>query len=61
MRCPTCNEEFDPATSTAMPFCSDRCRKIDLRRWLAEEISMPYQELADDGRPQRESSGDSED
>jgi endogenous inhibitor of DNA gyrase (YacG/DUF329 family) len=24
-----------------MPFCSSRCRQIDLRRWLNEEISMP--------------------
>jgi endogenous inhibitor of DNA gyrase (YacG/DUF329 family) len=32
---------FDSAKSTAMPFCSSRCRQIDLGRWLNEEISMP--------------------
>jgi uncharacterized protein len=24
-----------------MPFCSDRCRRIDLNRWLTEDISIP--------------------
>jgi uncharacterized protein len=41
LRCPTCKKPFDPAQTTAMPFCSDRCRQIDLNRWLKEEISMP--------------------
>jgi endogenous inhibitor of DNA gyrase (YacG/DUF329 family) len=36
-----------------MPFCSDRCRRIDLRRWLSEDISIPYRELPDDGTPDR--------
>lgn len=41
VRCPTCSQQFDPQKSTALPFCSDRCRQIDLRRWLNEEISIP--------------------
>ena len=41
MRCPICDREFDPATSTAKPFCSDRCRTIDLGRWLGEGYSLP--------------------
>lgn len=41
MRCPTCEREFDPAQSGAMPFCSDRCRLIDLGRWLGEEYALP--------------------
>ena len=24
-----------------MPFCSNRCRQIDLRRWLDERYSLP--------------------
>jgi endogenous inhibitor of DNA gyrase (YacG/DUF329 family) len=38
-----------------MPFCSDRCRSIDLGRWLNEEISVPVNEeegFDDDDRPQ---------
>ena len=39
--CPTCKTEFDPAHSTAMPFCSERCREIDLGRWLDERQGLP--------------------
>jgi endogenous inhibitor of DNA gyrase (YacG/DUF329 family) len=41
VKCPTCGQIFDSEESTAMPFCSSRCRQIDLGRWLKEEISMP--------------------
>ncbi len=40
--CATCGKQFDPAASPAVPFCSHRCRRIDMRRWLQEEISLPY-------------------
>ena len=26
-----------------MPFCSERCRLIDLGRWLDEEIGVPVE------------------
>ncbi len=45
--CPICNAlvhlrmTFEhPATVTA-PFCSDRCKNIDLGRWLDESYSVP--------------------
>ena len=41
MRCPLCDAEFDPAESPAMPFCSERCKLIDLGRWLEEGYSFP--------------------
>ncbi len=41
MRCPVCEREFAPDASTAQPFCSDRCRTIDLGRWLGESYSFP--------------------
>jgi endogenous inhibitor of DNA gyrase (YacG/DUF329 family) len=41
MRCPVCNREFDPTKSPAKPFCSERCRTIDLGRWLGESYSLP--------------------
>jgi len=42
-RCPICNRLFDPEKSTAMPFCSFRCKRIDWRRWLDEKYGLPYQ------------------
>lgn len=40
-RCPTCEAQFDPATSRALPFCCERCRQIDLGRWLRERHALP--------------------
>ena len=42
-QCPVCGATFDPAKSTAAPFCNDRCRLIDLKRWLGEEYAVPHQ------------------
>lgn len=40
-RCPTCHADFDPARSSAMPFCSERCRMVDLGRWIDERYGLP--------------------
>ena len=50
IRCPICEKQFDPAASTAMPFCSNRCRQIDLGRWLREVYSVPVERDPDDIR-----------
>ena len=50
LRCPICERQFDPAASPAMPFCSERCRQIDLGRWLREVYSVPIQRDPDDQR-----------
>ncbi len=51
--CPTCKTQFDPAASGAMPFCSERCRRIDLGRWLNEEITMPVDDPDEDKGPRK--------
>jgi uncharacterized protein len=58
MRCPTCEREFQPAESTALPFCSERCRTIDLGRWLDEGYVLPEVTEVEDEEP---SGGDSND
>jgi uncharacterized protein len=42
MKCPICRKPVE-MTNPEMPFCSDRCRLIDLGKWSAEEyvISAP--------------------
>jgi uncharacterized protein len=40
LRCPVCGREFESEQSTASPFCSNRCRLIDLGRWLREEQGL---------------------
>ena len=43
IRCPICRRQFDPDQSPALPFCSDRCRLIDLKRWVDEEYGLPQE------------------
>ncbi len=49
--CPTCRKPADPA-SEDFPFCSDRCRLIDLGKWASGDykISSPIfdEELLED-------------
>lgn len=41
--CPTCQKLFlADGKSPAMPFCSPRCKWIDLNRWLTEDIGLPH-------------------
>lgn len=42
-RCAYCGTTFDRALTTAMPFCSERCRQIDLGNWLDESYGLPYE------------------
>ncbi|OUT54998.1 DNA gyrase inhibitor YacG [Stieleria bergensis] len=41
--CPTCGRKFRMDETEAPPFCRQRCRLIDLGRWLDEEISLPHE------------------
>ena len=42
LRCPTCKQRVKPDTPD-FPFCSERCRLIDLGKWASGEyvISSP--------------------
>lgn len=41
LRCPICEKLFAKESSPALPFCCERCRQIDLGRWLGEVYSTP--------------------
>jgi endogenous inhibitor of DNA gyrase (YacG/DUF329 family) len=36
--CPICGK---PATEASKPFCSERCRDVDLNRWLSGSYAIP--------------------
>lgn len=50
--CPICRISFESDYSPAMPFCSERCRQIDLGRWLKEEYSVPVEPADPDEEPE---------
>jgi uncharacterized protein len=42
VRCPTCKREIAWSDEFPhRPFCSDRCRLIDLGAWLSEKHAIP--------------------
>lgn len=45
MKCPTCKKKVDDATAGkpggTFPFCSERCKLIDLGRWLDGAYQIP--------------------
>jgi len=36
--CPICGK---PAAEASKPFCSERCRDVDLNRWLSDSYRIP--------------------
>jgi endogenous inhibitor of DNA gyrase (YacG/DUF329 family) len=37
-KCPICSK---PRVAAFQPFCSGRCRDVDLHRWLSESYRVP--------------------
>ena len=48
-KCPICGK---PAVDVSKPFCSERCRDVDLNRWLSGSYVVP-------GRPEADEDADS--
>ncbi|MDP2345861.1 MAG: DNA gyrase inhibitor YacG [Deltaproteobacteria bacterium] len=43
-RCPSCKRALAddlPASSPCRPFCSDRCKMVDLAKWLGGDFAIP--------------------
>ena len=47
--CPTCQRPVEwSAAARWRPFCSERCRLIDLGAWMTEQHAIPGEELSPD-------------
>ncbi len=44
-KCPICGK---PAHEASKPFCSERCRDVDLNRWLSGSYVVPGRPEADE-------------
>jgi endogenous inhibitor of DNA gyrase (YacG/DUF329 family) len=47
MRCPICSKEVEPA-GKYVPFCSERCRVIDLSNWATGKYRFPASSQPDE-------------
>jgi uncharacterized protein len=57
VKCPTCHREIDWSQAPFRPFCSERCRLIDLGAWLTEKHAIPGEPAPDEaehGAPRRQ-------
>jgi endogenous inhibitor of DNA gyrase (YacG/DUF329 family) len=50
MKCPICGKPTQWEDNPDRPFCSERCRIIDLGRWASEEygVSVPLKDVSED-------------
>jgi endogenous inhibitor of DNA gyrase (YacG/DUF329 family) len=47
--CPICHRPASPRSQNeAAPFCSPRCKQIDLGKWLSEGYRVPTDEEPED-------------
>jgi uncharacterized protein len=52
--CPICGRSVVWEESPDRPFCSERCRLIDLGHWASEDYVVPGDPLPVDDEPGRE-------
>jgi hypothetical protein len=54
VKCPTCRRSVEWSEESAYrPFCSERCRLIDLGAWLTEQNKIPDREAGADDEASR--------
>lgn len=52
--CPTCGRALEWSAAPFRPFCSERCRLIDLGAWLTEQRAIPGETAAAEASPRGE-------
>ena len=63
-RCPTCSKSYEIASIDALstfPFCSDRCRLIDLGRWMDGTNAIPGSPVSQKQQDEQDESSEDED
>lgn len=48
MKCPHCGKEIKDPKQPYRPFCSNRCKLIDLGKWISEEYRVPDPGMEED-------------
>jgi endogenous inhibitor of DNA gyrase (YacG/DUF329 family) len=44
VKCPKCSSSFSYYASEYRPFCSERCKDVDLGNWFTENYKVPSKE-----------------
>jgi len=59
-RCPLCGAAASWEGNPFRPFCSERCKLIDLGRWLGEQYRVPIESADDDAVSKQDSDEDTD-
>lgn len=59
MKCPTCNKPAQWQDNPFRPFCSERCKLIDLSKWVSEEYRVPGKPISNE--PTKDNDADDSD
>jgi endogenous inhibitor of DNA gyrase (YacG/DUF329 family) len=51
VRCPTCRRPARFAENPYRPFCSERCKLLDLGNWAAERYRIPAEPVPSEPAP----------
>ena len=51
MKCRHCGKEIENADNPFRPFCSERCKLIDLGNWIHGSYGIPIQNADENGKP----------
>ncbi|MBV8784482.1 MAG: DNA gyrase inhibitor YacG [Gammaproteobacteria bacterium] len=60
VKCPTCQRPLDWEHAPFRPFCSERCRLIDLGAWLSEQRAIPGDPSQAEAPPEKPHEGHQE-
>ena len=57
MKCPICGEPTKWKDNPDRPFCSERCRVIDLGNWASEDyrVTIPLRDVDEKAESQQDS------
>jgi len=59
LKCPVCQKPSAArAVNAAFPFCSERCKLVDLWRWLGQEYRIPAERSSELETPPDKSARD---
>lgn len=61
MRCPRCGKETVFSGNPYRPFCSERCKRIDLGKWSAEDYRVPSEDKPSEEEPEATEDVETED
>ncbi len=54
VKCPSCKKEIEyNAQNPFRPFCSERCKILDLGDWAMEKHAIPEAESEADSKPEK--------